>query len=258
VSEPIVDCNVHLFRWPDRRLPLDETEKLTAHLLEKGVTRAWAGSFEGLLHRDIGGVNRRLVEACQRSPLLVPFGSINPALPDWQEDLRRCHEEWKMPGIRLHPGYHGYGSGDPLFAEVLRAAAARDLLVQVAVSMEDARTQHSLLRVPAVEMVPIVPLLRELPKLRLVLLNAFTTVRPEEAHRLVKTGTVYFEISRLEGVGGIANLLAQIPLERILFGSSAPFFYFESAQLKLAESALSAEQLRAICSGNAEAVLRRS
>jgi predicted TIM-barrel fold metal-dependent hydrolase len=220
------------------------------------VTQAWAGSFEGLLHKDIAGVNQRLVEECRRFPMLVPFGSVNPTLPDWQEDLRRCKEEWQMPGIRLHPGYHGYGSGDPIFAEVLRAAAARDLMVQLAVSMEDTRTQHPLLHVPAVEMVPLPPLLRELPNLRLVLLNAFTTVRPDEAHRLVQAGAVYFEISRLESVGGIANLLTQVPLERILFGSSAPFFYFEAAQLKLAESALSAEQLHAISSANATALLR--
>jgi hypothetical protein len=161
-----------------------------------------------------------------------------------------------MPGIRLYPGYHGYRSDDPIFAEVLHAAAARDFVVQIAVSMEDTRTQHPLLRVPAVEMAPLPPLLRDLPKLRLVLLNAFTTVQPDEARRLVQAGAVSFEISRLEGAGGIGRMLEKIPVERLLFGSSAPFFYFEAAQLKLTESALSAEQLRAISSANAAALLR--
>jgi predicted TIM-barrel fold metal-dependent hydrolase len=59
----------------------------------------------------------------------------------------------------------------------------------------------------------------------------------------------------LEGVGGVANLLANLPAERVLFGSHAPFFYFESAMLKLKESPLTEEQLRALRSGNAFSLL---
>ena len=57
---------------------------------------------------------------------------------------------------------------------------------------------------------------------------------------------------------GIANLLAQVPLNRVLFGTHAPLFYFESSLLKLQESPLSSEQLRAIRRGNAEALLAQN
>ena len=43
----ILDTNVNLFRWPFRRLPLDETEKLVAKMRALGITKALAGSFEG-------------------------------------------------------------------------------------------------------------------------------------------------------------------------------------------------------------------
>jgi uncharacterized protein len=70
--------------------------------------------------------------------------------------------------------------------------------------------------------------------------------------KLVASGETYFDIAMLEGVNGIANLLQQIPLNRLLFGSHSPQFYFESALLKLKESQLSEAQLKAICRENAE------
>ena len=250
----LIDVNVNLSRWPLRRLRFDDTPALVAKLRSHQVAQAWAGSFDGLLHKDLASANARLAEDCRRHGrgLLVPFGSINPKLPDWEEDLRRCVEVHRMPGIRLHPNYHGYKLDDPDFARLLRRATERHLMIQLALIMEDERMMHPLLRVEPVEPAPLADLVQRTPGLRLVLLNALGKLRGQPLHDLLAAGEVSAEISMLEGVGGVANLLAQVPVERMLFGSHAPLFYFESARLKLDESPLTKAQLQAIGRANAK------
>ena len=250
----LVDVNVSLSRWPLRRLPCDELPALVAKLRRHGVKQAWVGSFDGLLHKDLGAVNARLALECRQQgrSLLLPFGSVNPKAPDWEEELRRCAEIHKMPGLRLHPSYHGYKLDDPDFAQLLRLAADRHLLVQLVLAMEDERAMHPLLRVAPVDPTPLAEMVKHVPGLRLTLLNALRTLRGESLRKLLASGEVYVEIAMLEGVGGVARLLEQVPLQRVLFGSHAPFFYFESALLKLQESPLSREQLHAIRRENAQ------
>jgi len=254
----LIDVNVSLSRWPLRRLRFDDTVALRNKLLSHGVTQAWAGSFDGLLHKDLGSVNAGLADECRRHGrgVLVPFGSVNPKLPDWEIDLHRCAEEHRMPGIRLHPNYHGYKLDDPDFAHLIRLATELRLIVQLAVQMEDERMMHPLMRVEPVDTAPLAELVRKTPGLRLVLLNALGKVRGKPLNDLIAAGEVYVEISMLEGVGGIGNLISQIPADRVLFGSHAPLFYFESSLFKLKESLLTPGQLRSIRSESARKLVR--
>lgn len=256
-----IDVNVHLSRWPLRRVPGDDSPTaLVDHLRARGVTEAWVGSFDGVLHKDLAAVNARLADDCRhpgtgRRGFLRPFGSVNPAAPGWEDDLRRCARDHGMPGIRLHPNYHGYPLDLPAFAALLGQATDLGLLVQLVVAMEDERMMHPLLRVAPVDVTPLPDLVRSLPGLRLVLLNALRTVHVVQIRRLLEAGDVAVEIATQEGVGGVGRLLTQVPADRVLFGSHAPLFYFESAALKLVESALDPDPLAAVRAGNARRLL---
>jgi len=60
-------------------------------------------------------------------------------------------------------------------------------------------------------------------------------------------------------IGSVQGLpSARVPVERIVFGSHAPYFRVETAILKLIESPLDVQQLRAIMQGNARRLLPRS
>jgi predicted TIM-barrel fold metal-dependent hydrolase len=253
----MIDTNLHLSRWPFRRVPDDDTPNIVAKLKAAGVTQAWAGSFDALLHRDLSAVNRRVADECARhgDGLLLPVGSINPTLPDWQEDLRCCSECDGMQVIRLYPNYHGYALDDPKFAAALDAAIERKLIVQLAVLMEDERTQHPLLRVPPVDLKPLKDLVAARPQLRLVLLNALMPLRADMIAALAEAGQVYSDIATLEGLAGLERLLKIIPYQRVLFGSHAPFFNHRSAVLKLQESDIAEPVRRAITVDNAARLL---
>jgi predicted TIM-barrel fold metal-dependent hydrolase len=249
-----VDVNVYLGHWPFRRLKGDEPGELAAKLKDKDIQKAWVGSFDGVLHRDLAAVNARLADDCTRhgKGLLLPFGTVNPAMPFWEEDLRRCHEQHHMPGIRLYPAWHGYGLNSQAFASLLKAAAERGMIVQLVLKLEDERTLNPVIRLQPLDPTPLVELVAGVPRLRLVLLNHGGIVNPALLRKLVEAGQVYADIATVEGMGGVAKLLQTVPPSRLLFGSHYPFYYLESALLKLREADLEPVQEKAIRSGNAE------
>jgi predicted TIM-barrel fold metal-dependent hydrolase len=249
----MVDTHVYLSRWPFRRLRGDEPAELVRILRQRGITQGWAGSFDGLLHEDVSAVNARLAADCARygADFLLPFGTVNPVLPDWQEDLRRCHQDHRMTGIRLHPNYHGYTLLDPVAVELLSAAAARGLTVQIVCVMEDERTQHPLLRVPNVDIAPLAGLARRIPELRLQLLNLRAMPRVEESG-------AWFDFAMQEGVGAVERLVRAVPSGRVVFGSCFPLLYLDAGLMKLKESALDAAGTRAIFQDNPLRLLGRA
>ncbi|MFN0077707.1 MAG: amidohydrolase family protein [Prosthecobacter sp.] len=242
----LTDCHVYLGQHPFRQLEDEQA------FLQQPVTEAWAGAFEGLLHRDVAEVNRQLAQRCQASAILRPCGTINLALPDWQDDVKRCAEVHGMRVLRLHPNYHGYELKSPAFRDLLALAVKHRLLVQIVAQMEDERTQHPQVRVAPVDLQPLPAIMKEIKEARVMVLNANAAMALKHLQDCPNT---WLDFAMIEGVGGVENLLKTWPLERLVFGSFAPVFYWDSARLKMQESALNDEQTRAIQWRNASALL---
>lgn len=257
----IVDSNVHLFDWPFRRLKYGRTDALIAKLRKHRITTAWAGSFEAVLEKQLDLVNRRLAGECKAhgDGMLVAIGSVNPAWPGWEADLAECHERHRMPGVRLYPMYHGYGLDHPEFARLVAEAERRKMLVQIVLRLEDDRVHHPAVTVEAVDVSPLVGLLKNLPEAKVQLINSAGPLLGKNVAALVKETTVTFDIAATEGNGGVGRLIegtnysyrGAIPVERLLFGSHAPYFPCESAVMKLFESPLDLERLCLLMNGNA-------
>jgi predicted TIM-barrel fold metal-dependent hydrolase len=244
-----VDVNFATGKWPFRELP-----KLNSEALKQlGITRAITGSLEALLTRDVAAVNARLVAVCKASGgVMLAAGTLNPRLPAWREDLRRCREEHGMKVIRLHPNYHGYQLDEPLFAEMLDAILEFGMAVQIVAQMEDHRTQHPLVQVAPVDLKPLHDLLQARPKARVMVLNTNATMITTALRGCV---SLWIDCAMIEGVGGLENTLKIWPIEKLCLGTHAPFFYPESSLLKLVESDLSKTQMTSMTAVNARAFL---
>jgi uncharacterized protein len=253
VFSELIDVNVYVSRWPFRRLPLEDPARLADALAKVGVSEAWIGNFDALLHRDVAAVNLETAAACKQygSGSWRPVGSVNPTLPDWKDDLRRCHEQHGMSIIRLHPNYHNYKLDDADCLTLLGEIAQRGWLVQIAVSMEDERTQHPLLQVPRVDHRPLKRILQEIPSLRVMLLNVSQGVRFDVAESIGAPGRVWFDVAMLEGIEGVARLVKAAGAGAVVYGSLTPLFYQDAALLKLQESGLAESLLSRIAAKNA-------
>jgi predicted TIM-barrel fold metal-dependent hydrolase len=268
VAPEIVDTNVNLFEWPFRKLKYGETSALVAKLKKHRVGEAWAGSFEALFHKNINGVNERLASECRDkgAGLLRPFGTVNLAWADWEEDARRCHEVFRMPGIRIYPGYQPFDLSHPDLKRLVAVVRERGLLLQIVFGMEDTRVHHPIINVGPALAGPLIPILKAEPEAKVQLLHFSGSVQGSDLRQLMSETKAVIDISRWEGNGAVGRMIgtapnsqgARVPVERTLFGSHAPYFPLETAILKLIESPASADQLRAIMQGNARRLLAKT
>src|SRR5437899_1191156 len=261
----IIDTNVNLFDSPFRALKYRDTKALVAKLKKHRVIEAWAGSFEALLSKDMSGVNTRLTDECRtHGPgFLIPFGSVNVAWPDWEDDVRRCHEVHHMPGLRIYPGYQPFDLDHPGMESLVKMSAERGLILQVVFGMEDPRVHHPIISVGPVAFAPLLKAVKSAPKTKVELLHFSAPSKGEDLSQLMKEANTVMDISRLEGNGAVGRMIgsitglpsARVPVDRIVFGSHAPYFPVETAILKLIESPLAVQQLQAIIPCNARRLL---
>ena len=141
------------------------------------------------------------------------------------------------------------------------------MLVQLAVRMEDPRVHLPVTRTPPVDVEPLPDLLTAVPGVKLQLLNAFNGTQPlrgESGRRLIEKTQIIFDISHVEGHAGLGRLIGgdrdagrpPVAVDRLVFGSHAPYFPCESALFKLFESPVGRPELEKVMRGNAQRILK--
>jgi uncharacterized protein len=242
-AKETVDTHVYLGQWPHAYLTDGEPAALIAMLRRHGISQAWAGSFDGLFYKDVAGVNERLAEVCASTDkkFYVPFGTVNPMLPDWEDDVRRCDEQHHMRGIRLHPNYHGYALDDSRFARLLQLAAERSLVVQLVAALDGAPHRWLAPISRQVDLAPLADVLKKVRDIRVVIAGGASVVNDAVLESFVDSSDAYFEVSGRETNASMWQNRA--PARRLVFGSGAPLHTLSEAAFALNTSGPNAANL---------------
>ncbi len=252
----IIDCNANLGNWPFRRTQYNDPASLLERIGRVGIEQAWVTLLDAVMYKNVHAGNEPLAEMVADYGALMPVATINPMWPAWEKDIAQCAGPLGYRGVRVNPNYHGYTLADAVFGELLTAAGDMGMFVEVTVRMTDERHHHPLVMVPPLDIAPLPVAAAAHPDVAIVVANG----KNNEAAALASSGdlgsNVYFEMSHIESVNGVKSTADTLGIDRMLFGTHAPYYYPEAAQLKVfTESELSEDEIAAIAHGNAERMM---
>ncbi|MDX1979656.1 MAG: amidohydrolase family protein [Bryobacteraceae bacterium] len=232
----MIDINAYLGPFAFRQLRHNTADGMVRLMDRAGIERAAVSSAAAITYRNAHAGNEEIHAAVKDRPRLIPFAVLNPAYAGWREDLRICHEEFGMKGVRLYPRWHNYRLTDGAALELIHRAAERRMVVTIPIRVEDRRQQSWLIDVPDVAHDEIAAAIKAAPEARFVLMNGSGfagSVLGRAGNGLPTNYSI--EISLLTALiaNEIGRLIQALGEDRILFGTGAPFHYPEAAVLKL-------------------------
>jgi predicted TIM-barrel fold metal-dependent hydrolase len=233
----MIDVNAYLGHFAFRRLRHNAADSLLALMDCKNIDKAVVSSAAAITYRNAQAGNEEMMEeVCRHRDRLIPFAVINPFYAGWQDDLKICHDQFGMTGLRLYPKWHNYNLSDPCCRELIRAATERNMVISIPLRVEDNRERSWLLNIPDIPLAEIVELVKAHPKSRFLLLNGQGyTGSPLGKKNNGLPANYAIEISRLSALlaNEIGQLIANLGADRVMFGTGMPFNYPDPALVKL-------------------------
>jgi len=233
----IVDVNAYLGDFAFRRLRHNTAESLLELMDSKHIDKALVSSASAITYRNAHAGNEELAEQVRDySDRLIPLAVINPFYAGWQDDLKICHEQFGMKGLRLYPKWHNYELSSPCCRQLVDAAAERGMVITIPIRVEDNRQRSWLLNIPDIPLDEIVELLKAHPKAKFILVNGLGYTRSPLGRKDNGLPSNYaIELSRLSATlaNELGQLIENIGADHVMFGTGMPFKYPDAALVKM-------------------------
>ena len=233
----LIDINVSYGAWPFQRFRHTTLAELSGLLRAEGIEQAFVSHVGGVFHPDPDPYNLELIEEASRLDGIVPVPVINPAFPGWRQRLDNYLSLIELRAVKLHPNYHRYRLDSEEVASLVRYLCEIDIPLFLQMRMEDERMRYAGLDVVGLSVDDIVAFHNRHPDLLLVCLNAYLP----EARRIGREAQgVFVDTAFTEWMFTMELMLEDLPPERILFGSHAPFLYIKAGADKLVKAPIEA------------------
>jgi uncharacterized protein len=233
----IIDVNAYLGHFAFRRLRHNTAPGLLALMDRAGTDRAIVSSASAITYRNPQSGNEDVAaEIRTHGDRLVAFAVLNPAYAGWRDDLKICHQQFGMRGVRLYPRWHNYRLTDPVCKELVHAATELRMAVSIPLRVEDRRQGSWLVDVPDVDKEEIASLVKACPEARFVLLNGSGyggSSLGRKNNGLPANYVIDIALLTVELSNEAARLIESLGEHRIVFGTGIPFHYPGPAYAKL-------------------------
>ncbi len=241
------DFNCFSGNWPFHKVRYNTVAKIAQLHKRCGIDGGLISSCEAIFYQDPYEAEVSLARELEGTGYYHAM-TLNPTLPAWRDDLRRCVEELGIKAVRLVPGYHGYALTDEVMGQVTDALQEYSLPLLLTLRTEDDRTTW-MLRPRPIPMDEVKAFLQNYTNIPTLIAN----IRLNEIAALAEL----FEARNDLFIDTAGFMRGLFPVDdayptvkgRMVFGSNAPLSELQSITFLVDHAAVSSAQKDAIYSG---------
>jgi len=249
----IVDVNAFLGLWSFRNLEYSGIEGLERLMERSGISRALVSPLESLFYVDNWTANAAMLKLAD-SRSLSPIAAINPLLPDAGDFLREVADHRAIRGLKLHPGYHGYGLSDGSATLAFDFAEKRGIPVIIPVRIQDERLHPRFAIVPPTSPKGLAEVAKLYRRVKVLVCNARSDELTEILDNGGSWGNLYAVVSWAQMEGFVASAVGKYGCGRLMWGSNMPLQYPEPTLEQIKKADIEVGEKRRILAENAEEI----
>jgi uncharacterized protein len=233
----IIDVNAYLGHFAFRQLRHNTAASLLALMDRARIDRAVVSSASSISYRNPQAGNEEVAaDIKSHADRLFGFAVLNPAYAGWRDDLKICHQQFGMRGIRLYPRWHNYRLTAPACRDLVQAATDLSMVISIPLRVEDRRQGSWLVDIPDVDREEIAGLVQALPNARFILVNGSgydASSLGRKASGLPSNYVVDIALLTAEVPNETSRLIENLGEGRVVFGTGVPFHYPGPALTKM-------------------------